>query len=92
MTDTKDNSEIVKTIVTLAHNLGMKVIAEGVETAEQAEQLRTLGCEYGQGYLFSRPISQSKVLELLEREARGSMNVGFVDELTEEPVLTNYQM
>ncbi|MEJ7665294.1 MAG: EAL domain-containing protein [Hymenobacter sp.] len=49
-----ENSEIVRTIVQLAHNLGMEVTAEGVETAEQFNQLRALGCEYGQGYYFSQ--------------------------------------
>jgi diguanylate cyclase (GGDEF)-like protein/PAS domain S-box-containing protein len=48
-------SEMVRAIVTLSHNLGMDVVAEGVETAEQLVQLRQLGCEYAQGYYFSRP-------------------------------------
>ena len=52
-----ENSEIVETIVALAHNLGMKVVAEGVETAEQAAQLRALRCQYGQGYHFARPLT-----------------------------------
>lgn len=51
-----ESSEIVATIIQLAHNLGMKVTAEGVESAEQLEQLRALSCEYGQGYYFSRPV------------------------------------
>jgi diguanylate cyclase (GGDEF)-like protein len=52
-----ENSEIVRTIMTLASNLGMEVVAEGVETEEQLSQLRVLKCEYGQGYLFSRPVN-----------------------------------
>ena len=59
------NSEIVKTIVTLAHNLNFEVIAEGVETAEQVFQLRAFGCELGQGYFFSRPVSAAKASDLL---------------------------
>jgi EAL domain-containing protein (putative c-di-GMP-specific phosphodiesterase class I) len=51
-----ENSEIVRTINTLAHNLGMEVIAEGVETVEQLEQLKSMNCALGQGYLFSRPL------------------------------------
>lgn len=51
-----ENSEIVRTIMTLASNLGMEVVAEGIETEEQLSQLRALKCEYGQGYLFSRPV------------------------------------
>jgi EAL domain-containing protein (putative c-di-GMP-specific phosphodiesterase class I) len=50
------NYEIVRTIVALAHTLGKAVIAEGPETAEQVSQLRTLGCEYAQGYFFARPM------------------------------------
>jgi EAL domain-containing protein (putative c-di-GMP-specific phosphodiesterase class I) len=48
--------EIIRTIIQLAHNLRMEVIAEGVETAEQLARLKELKCEYGQGYLFSRPV------------------------------------
>ena len=50
-----ESLEIVRSIVTLAHSLGKQVIAEGVETAEQLALLRELGCEYGQGYFFSKP-------------------------------------
>jgi EAL domain-containing protein (putative c-di-GMP-specific phosphodiesterase class I) len=52
-----ENAAIVQTIVTLAHNLGMSVIAEGVETAGQLELLRQMGCEFGQGFYFSRPVA-----------------------------------
>jgi diguanylate cyclase (GGDEF)-like protein/PAS domain S-box-containing protein len=51
-----ENLEIVRTIVTLAHNLGLDVIAEGVETPEQLTYLKSLGCEYGQGYFFAEPL------------------------------------
>jgi EAL domain-containing protein (putative c-di-GMP-specific phosphodiesterase class I) len=63
-----ENSEIVATIVALAHNLGMRVVAEGVETAEQSEQLRALTCHYGQGYYFSRPVPAEAAEEIVERE------------------------
>ena len=52
----KESVAIVRTIVTLAHNLGKHVIAEGVETPGQVALLRSLRCEYGQGYFFSKPI------------------------------------
>lgn len=52
-----ENAEIVRTIVALAHNLSMSVTAEGVETATQLAQLSAFKCEYGQGYLFSKPLS-----------------------------------
>lgn len=48
---------IVRTIITLAWNLGMDVVAEGVETQKQLAQLRALQCEYGQGYFFSKPLT-----------------------------------
>lgn len=50
------NLEIIRTIILLAHTLNMSVVAEGVETHEQMSTLRQLGCEYAQGYFFSRPI------------------------------------
>ena len=56
MVDNNENMEIVRTIVMLAKNLGMDVVAEGVETKDQLEQLRKLECENGQGYLFSKPL------------------------------------
>ena len=56
MSASGENSEIVRAIITLAFNLGMEVIAEGVETEAQLSQLKALNCDYGQGYLFSRPV------------------------------------
>ena len=47
------NRAIVLTIVTLARNLGMRVVAEGIETEEQVRELRSLDCDFGQGYFFS---------------------------------------
>ena len=52
-----ENLELVRTIVTLAWNLGMDIIAEGVETAKQLAQLKALKCEYAQGYFFARPLN-----------------------------------
>jgi diguanylate cyclase (GGDEF)-like protein len=60
------NSEIVRTIVTLAANLGMDVIAEGVESGDQIVQLTGMNCEYVQGYLFSQPIDGESARTLLE--------------------------
>lgn len=59
------NLEIVGTIVTLAHSLGVHVTAEGVETAEQLARLRELNCEYGQGYFFSLPLDSEETEVLL---------------------------
>ena len=60
------HSEMVRTIVVLAHNLGMDVIAEGVESAEQVRHLRALDCDYMQGYLLSRPVDAAAAEELLK--------------------------
>ena len=54
------NEDIVGAIVSLAKSLDMDVVAEGVETVEQRDILRALGCRYGQGYLFSRPLDALK--------------------------------
>jgi diguanylate cyclase (GGDEF)-like protein/PAS domain S-box-containing protein len=56
---------IVRSTVTLAHNLGLGVIAEGIEDASQLQRLRTFGCEFGQGYLFSKPLSRKDTEALL---------------------------
>ena len=56
MTESAENGEIVNTIIKLAQNLKMKVIAEGIETADQLDQLKHLSCEYGQGYFYSKPL------------------------------------
>ena len=60
-----DALAIVKTIIVLAQQLGRQVIAEGVETAEQLTILRALGCEYGQGYWFAKPLPGAEVSSLL---------------------------
>ena len=66
---TDNDNAIVRTISTLARNLGMEVIAEGIETEEQYQQLKMLGCEYGQGFLFSRPVNRDSVQHLLAEDA-----------------------
>lgn len=64
-----DNSTIVSTIMTLAQNLGMEVVAEGIETAAQLAQLKLLGCEFGQGYWFARPADATSLELLLQSGA-----------------------
>ncbi|MGE5258937.1 MAG: putative bifunctional diguanylate cyclase/phosphodiesterase [Hyphomicrobiales bacterium] len=59
------NRNIVEAIISLAHKLDMTVVAEGIETPEQYAILIDMGCEFGQGYLFSRPIQTSEVARLL---------------------------
>ncbi|XZO00169.1 MAG: EAL domain-containing protein [Microcoleus sp.] len=65
--DGSQHLQIVRAIVTLAHNLGLEAIAEGVETAEQLAQLRELECELAQGYWFSKPLDGDYITEMLKR-------------------------
>jgi EAL domain-containing protein (putative c-di-GMP-specific phosphodiesterase class I) len=59
---------ILQTIIHLCEELSMEVVAEGVETPAQLEQLRALGCGLGQGYHFSRPLPAAEMELLLERD------------------------
>ena len=61
----KADRSIVQAVVALAHGLGIGVVAEGIETERQAERLLALGCDLGQGYLFSRPVPAAKTARLL---------------------------
>lgn len=61
-------SDIVELIVTLAHKMSMKVIAEGIENARQLERLIELGCEYGQGYYFSQPMEAKAALIFMRQQ------------------------
>ncbi len=65
MTTTPQGYILVSSIIALAHSLNLKVVAEGVETEEQAQLLNLLRCDEAQGYLFSRPLQGDKMLELL---------------------------
>ena len=58
-------STIVKATLDLAHNLGFNVVAEGVETLEQIEQLKTWGCEFAQGYFYAKPLDRDSAWEFL---------------------------
>ena len=64
----REYAAFVHTIVTLAHSLDMKVTAEGIETPEQLAQLLALDCDYGQGYLFSKPLSASEAEAIIDRK------------------------
>lgn len=67
-----ENLEIVKVIISLAKTLGMDAISEGVETLQQLQQLKALGCEFGQGYLFAKPLTSTAV-ELMLQERTNSL-------------------
>ena len=70
MEDGSENGEIVRTVIALAKTLRLDVVAEGIETIHQLHQLRILGCEYGQGYLFSRPVPVEEAEKLLDDRTR----------------------
>ncbi len=59
-------SAIVRSIVALAHELGKKVVAEGIEESEDASLLRSLGCEFAQGFYYGEPMPEREVLQLLK--------------------------
>ncbi|MEM9292927.1 MAG: EAL domain-containing protein [Acidobacteriota bacterium] len=63
-----ENHAIVRTIVALAKTLNLEVMAEGIETAQQLQSLRSLDCEFGQGFLFSRPLPRDEAESLLTAE------------------------
>ncbi len=69
---TSDAYTLCKAIIMMAHNLGIKVIAEGIETEQQERLLQELGCDYGQGYLYSKPVSLGDFEQLLH-EQRGAI-------------------
>ncbi len=81
MTESDENGEIVRTIIKLAQNLKMQVIAEGIETAEQLDQLNQLNCGFGQGYLFAKP------LEAERAEAFITENIENLSGHPEQPVI-----
>jgi diguanylate cyclase (GGDEF)-like protein/PAS domain S-box-containing protein len=74
--DNRDSVAITQAVVAMAHSLGMRVTAEGVETPEQASFLRSLACERQQGYLFGRPVSAQACAALLREHAAERVREG----------------
>ncbi len=65
---TQDNSlAIPRTVITLGHSLGMDIVAEGIENISQFQILKNLGCEYGQGFFFSKPLSQEDTSTFIQK-------------------------
>jgi len=64
------NLPLVRTIVALAHALGVAVVTEGIESAEVLSELRSLNCEFGQGYLFSHPLPGPEIDRLVATQPR----------------------
>ena len=61
------NTEIIRAIVALAAGLSMDVTAEGIETADQADRLQQLSCEFGQGYFFDKPLTSQDARAMLQQ-------------------------
>ncbi|MFD0632133.1 putative bifunctional diguanylate cyclase/phosphodiesterase [Catenulispora yoronensis] len=76
LTRDRGDEAIVVAVTTLAHALGMHVIAEGVATSEQHGRLRELGCDFAQGHLFAKPLSAEKFGELLSGELGTGVGLG----------------
>jgi diguanylate cyclase (GGDEF)-like protein len=73
LTEDVDSEVIVRSTIALGHSLGLSVIAEGIEHAGQLHRLRALGCEYGQGFLFSRPLTSSALEAVLAQWSPSSV-------------------
>jgi diguanylate cyclase (GGDEF)-like protein/PAS domain S-box-containing protein len=69
-------SGMVEVFITLAHKMNLKVIAEGIETPRQAERLRQMGCEFGQGYCFSAPLEAKAALEFMRQHTAPARGTG----------------
>jgi EAL domain-containing protein (putative c-di-GMP-specific phosphodiesterase class I) len=71
----KTDASILSAIVTMGHALGLKVLAEGVETMEQARVLLDQGCDEVQGFLYSRPVSAERLTEMVKKGQGRSQGV-----------------
>jgi diguanylate cyclase (GGDEF)-like protein len=76
----KERSSIINAIVTLAHNLQMDVVAEGIETILEQDTLKDLGCEFGQGYLFAKPLNLEAATELI-KNSQMSKKISFLQKI-----------
>ena len=67
MTDVSNDKVLCEAIIVMANKLGIKVVAEGVETQEQYDILKSMGCDYAQGYFIAKPLSKSDFESFWER-------------------------
>jgi EAL domain-containing protein (putative c-di-GMP-specific phosphodiesterase class I) len=63
------SARIVAAVIALAQGLGLDVVGEGIERSADADRLRTLGCDVGQGWLFGRPVAQPAAVAAMEKQA-----------------------
>jgi len=75
LNEANQTSTIVKATLDLAHNLGFNVVAEGVETQQQAEQLKEWGCEFAQGYFYAKPLGQEAAWQFLVRNMMATNSI-----------------
>ena len=69
------DEQLVATLIHMAHMLGLRVTAENVETSAQADRLRDLGCDVGQGYYYARPVPATRISRLLDATAGGTLRL-----------------
>ena len=72
----ESSTRIVQGIINLCKTLELKIVAEGIETTQQAALLREMGCDFGQGYYFSRPLRSCDVSALVDQQANGTLALG----------------
>lgn len=68
MCSNRTDLAIIQSIISLAHNMDMRIIAEGIEEKNQVDRLISMGCIHGQGYYFSQPLPASDFLDLLQNK------------------------
>lgn len=89
----RDSSVIVKSIIDLGHNLGLKIVAEGVETIESKKMLRVFQCDEGQGYYFCRPVPADAMTQFLLRSST-TIGLPLITKVTEKnglPLAQSYE-
>ncbi|MDJ0715038.1 MAG: EAL domain-containing protein [Prochloraceae cyanobacterium] len=74
----RENRKIVQALVSLAQNIGMNVVAEGIETTEQTALLEKLQCQYGQGYLFSKPLDAKAIEEIFKNSPSSTFDKNLI--------------
>jgi EAL domain-containing protein (putative c-di-GMP-specific phosphodiesterase class I) len=73
---TSEDSAIVRSMIVMGHNLGLEVIAEGIETAEQEAYLRSSRCDEAQGYLYAKPLPAGEFENFLRFHPRSALHRG----------------